>query len=181
MSTQSRTPLDLLKSQIDAGATDFSVFLKEFGKPPTDQDYRTAVRYAYGRLREGLEYVSWMYDRIDRSRQQCRLNTAYAEQNLLTVEELAAVKVERISSESLNVRTDLDDWIHKAKKGGLQLEIKAVVEMNRVVEVEKGRLFQVWDDATSAEKASRPAETVAEQAALSERVEAAAADGSSRR
>ncbi|KAK4547999.1 hypothetical protein LTR36_010719 [Oleoguttula mirabilis] len=157
-SMQRTTHLDLLKSQIDAGATDFSVFLRELGRPPSDDAYRAGARYAHMRLRERLEYVNWMYDRIDRARQQTLLNTARAEQKLVSVEELAAVKLERISSESLNVRTDVESWVRDAKKGGLQMEIRAVIVARRRVEAERDRLFRLWEDATRAEKANRPAE-----------------------
>lgn len=158
MSAQRAEHLDLLKTQVDAGAPDFSVFVRECGSSPSESDYQAAVRYAHQRYHEGLDHVFWMCDRIDRARQQHLLNIACSERLLLSVEDLAAAKMERISSESWSVRKDLEVWIQLARKSALQAEIRALVEAKRMVAVEKDRLDRVWEDASRAEKTSRPGE-----------------------
>jgi len=148
------THLEILKQQIDVSAVDFSIFIRICGNPPTDDDYGDAVRYAQSRVRDRLEYIDWMYDRIDTLWQQSLVNATQAGSRDNDEVELVGERCVRLTVESLELNVD-EEWITAVRKGLLQREIRAAVEARKRVEEERDRLFVVWEDATRAEKASR--------------------------
>jgi len=158
--------LDLLKAQIDTNKVDFSIFVKVISRPPTDDDYRAAVRYAYTLVNERFSNLASMYDRSDRLRQQALLDAAHAAGRRVLLDELDDVKVERFSEESLKVKVD-EEWIREAKKWYLQSEIKAAVEVLGKLEVERERLVGMCDELPGTEKANLADEKTTGQEVMS--------------